>query len=720
VAEERRASTVAPWRDKWVITIVAAGLLTSLALFFVAKNYDEAQQRTSFEDESKQLASHVQREILPASEIVASIASFFESSREVSAADFEAFTRPAMNRRGSLAAVEWAPRVMAADRATFEQAEDGDDPLVIREPDGEGGMMRATDRQEYYPIKYMVPVTDMVIGLDVGFEAGRRGDIARTLERGEVSASARFKLVEDPEGIFSVAIYVPAYEGGKSQVQDNLAGLAIGLVRIEPLVKGAVDTASLGRLGLVMVDEDASDDARILYATSSQAVAVLDEAEPDHVYETALMVGGRHWKVVTVSLKPLGTRGPWYLLAGSLLVTLAVASGVGGLRHIARLRVQMKRAKRLGQYQLVAKLGAGGMGEVYEAKHAMMRRPTAVKVIQPSAVGEQTLVRFEREANAASVLTHPNAVTVFDFGRTPEGALYYAMELVQGIDLEALVRLTGPLPPARVVHLAVQACGALAEAHGHGLIHRDIKPSNIMVCQQGGIDDFVKVFDFGLVKVDEPVDGNPNLSMNVELLGTPHYMSPEQMLSPSEVQPAADVYALGGVLYFLIAGTEVFTGTSTDRLVSKCLTEPPTPLSERVSTAIDPDLEALVMRCLSKAPEDRPQDAGALRRELMKLRNMPTWTEADAAEWWHGIGTPLLKERINKRKQPVEFMSVALGERDVTDPVPPSFMSTLHTGGIATEMDGPAAGDPAAGDPAAGSPAAGDPAAGSPDGPAAG
>lgn len=673
MAGQTRTSSIAPWRDPWVGIIVGSGLVMSLALFFVAKRYDTAEQRASFEDESKQIASHVQREVLPASEIVASIASFFESSEQVSAEEFEAFTRPAMKRHSSLAALEWAPRVAAADRETFEET------VVIREPDGQGGMRHAGARAEYFPIVYMVPVVDQVAGLDIAFEEGRRGDLGRALERGTVSVSSRFQLVEDPEGVFSVAVYAPSFEAGKSRVRGHLAGFAIGLFRIEPLVKGAIDVESLDGIGLVLIDEQASEDARVLYATSPEAVEALGDSSPDRVHETEIAVGGRNWKAVTVSLKPLRTKGPWYLLFGSLLLTFGLAGAVGSLRHIRRLRAQMKRVKRLGQYQLVGKLGAGGMGEVYVAKHAMMRRPTAIKVILPEAVGEQTLVRFEREANAASVLTHPNAITVFDYGRTPEGALYYAMELVQGIDLGALVRRTGPLPEARAVHLMAQACGALAEAHAHGLVHRDIKPSNIMVCQQGGIDDFVKVLDFGLVKVDEPVDGNAHLSQNVEFLGTPYYMAPEQMVSPSEVDATADVYALGGVLYYLIAGVEVFTGTSTNQLVSKCLTEPPTPLSDKAPLEVDPELEALVMRCLAKEPTDRPKDAGELRRALSKLRGIKPWTEADAAEWWHRVGTPLMKERIKKRKQPVEFMSVELGERNVTAPAPPSFVSTLHT-----------------------------------------
>ncbi len=645
----------------------------SLAMFFVAKRYDAAEQKRAFEVESKQIASHVQREVIPASEIVASIASFFESSELVSAAEFEAFVRPAMKRHPSLAALEWAPRVTAEGRASFEGA-----TVVIREPNGEGEMVPAGERTEYFPIHYMVPLIDEVHGLDIAFEDGRRADLTRALERGTVSVSSRFQLVEDPEGVFSIAVYAPSFEAGKSRVRDHLAGYAIGLFRLEPLVKGAIEGDRLDGIGLVLLDEAAPDEARVLYATSDAALEALEAHLPNRVHEAEVTVGGRKWKAATVSLRPLGSKGPWYLLFGSLLLTFGAAGGIGSIRHIRRLRVQMKRAKRLGQYQLVGKLGAGGMGEVYIAKHAMMRRPTAIKVILPEAVGEQTLVRFEREANAASVLTHPNAITVFDYGRTPEGALYYAMELVQGIDLGALVRKTGPLPAARAVHLITQACGALAEAHAHGLVHRDIKPSNIMVCQQGGIDDFIKVLDFGLVKVEEPVDGNANLSQNVEFLGTPYYMAPEQMVSPSEVDATADVYALGGVLYYLIAGVEVFSGTSTNQIVSKCLTEPPTPLSDKTPTAVDAELEALVMRCLSKEATDRPKDASEMRRALQKLRGVAAWTEADAAEWWHRVGAPFMKERIERLEHPVEFMSVELGERNVTAPAPPSFVSTIQ------------------------------------------
>ncbi len=673
-----RTITVAPWRDTVVLVVFCAGLVTSGVVYGLARGYDRAEEKARFEAEAKLLARQVEQEVVPAAEIVAGVAGLFAASEDVTEEEFVAFTRSALRRHESLAALEWAPRVLASERAAFEAGSGLAFP--IREPDGAGGMKRAPDRNEYFPLRHMAPKVDSVLGLDLAFEAGRRADIDRAIESGELTLSRRFRLVEDPEGVHSVSVYaaVFAHDDKARARRDAVSGLAIGLFRVAPLVRRAVNVDRLGDLGLLLVDDDAPDALRELFVSSERVAPALRRAPPEEIFEAAFVVGDRTWKVLCVSLEPLGSRQPLGLLLVSLAITLITTAGFGVARHLGRLRRQVNRAKRLGQYRLVAKLGEGGMGAVYVARHTMMRRPTAVKVIRSDAVGEQTLLRFEREVHAAASLSHPNCITVYDFGRTADGSLYYAMELVQGIDLDALVRATGPLPQARVVHLLAQACGALGEAHARGLVHRDIKPGNLMVCQQGGIDDFLKVLDFGLVKTVEPIDGNRELSRDVQFIGTPHYMAPEQIVSPSEVDARADVYALGGVAYFLLAGMEVFTGTTSNQIVSKCLTQPPVPLSERLphSERLHPELEALVMRCLEKAPEKRPPDALALRHLLLAL-DIPKWTEADAAQWWYRTGQPLTTRRREATSQRIEVLTVDLGERNVTAPAPPSPTAAL-------------------------------------------
>lgn len=316
----------------------------------------------------------------------------------------------------------------------------------------------------------------------------------------------------------------------------------------------------------------------------------------------------------------------------------AVMTSTFASHVIYGLRRRMREARRLGRYTLGEKLGAGGMGVVYRAEHAMLRRPTAIKLLDANVVGEQGLARFEREVQLTAKLTHPNTVAIYDYGRTPEGIFYYAMELVDGLDLEHLVRRHGPQPAARVAHLLRQACGSLAEAHAHGLVHRDVKPSNLVVSRREGQGDVLKVLDFGLVK-DSGEDGEASLSRTGAVLGTPLYLSPEAIVSPDRVGPASDLYALGAVAYYLLTGAPVFQAESVVQLCSKHLTEAPVPPSERSDAKIPAELERIVMKLLAKSPADRPVSADALAEALadaMREDGLGPWRREDADAWWRG------------------------------------------------------------------------------------
>ena len=205
------------------------------------------------------------------------------------------------------------------------------------------------------------------------------------------------------------------------------------------------------------------------------------------------------------------------------------------------------------------------MGIVYRAHHALLRRPTAVKLLPAGRAGESNLSRFEREVQLTSSLTHPNTVAIYDYGHTPDGIFYYAMEYLDGMDLEELVELDGAQDPARVVHVLRQVCGALAEAHGVGLVHRDIKPANILLCERGGIPDTAKVVDFGLVKQLSTSGVGPGVSTVNNIMGTPLYLSPEAITSPEKVDARSDLYALGAVAYYLVTGKAVFEGRDAGR-----------------------------------------------------------------------------------------------------------------------------------------------------------
>ncbi len=316
-----------------------------------------------------------------------------------------------------------------------------------------------------------------------------------------------------------------------------------------------------------------------------------------------------------------------------LWAMIGVAGASVASQVIYGLRRSIRQARQLGQYHLVEKIGAGGMGVVYRASHALLRRPTAVKLLLPEKAGPADLARFEREVQATSQLTSPHTVPIYDFGHTPEGLFYYAMELLEGEDLERMVRRHGPLPFPRVIHVLRQVCESLAEAHDMGLVHRDVKPGNVVLGPRGGRFDVVTVLDFGLVK---SIDAGPLEAGSKEggqVAGSPHYMAPEA-IQGKQVDPRADIYALGAVGYFLLAGEPVFEGETFLDVLAKHLDEAPIPPSRRAGVEIPEELEALILACLAKRPEDRPQDARTLGARLATMAAAFPWTDEDARKLW--------------------------------------------------------------------------------------
>ena len=295
------------------------------------------------------------------------------------------------------------------------------------------------------------------------------------------------------------------------------------------------------------------------------------------------------------------------------------------------LRIEVRKAMRLGQYLLEEKIGEGGMGVVYRASHALLRRPAAIKLLSHAA--EQSIGRFEREVQITAKLTHPNTVIVFDYGRTPDGTFYYAMEFLEGVSLEDLVETHGAQPARRVLHILMQACGALEEAHAAGLVHRDIKPANLMLTERGLEPDVVKVLDFGLVKETESAADLGQSSVNT-IMGTPHYMAPEAIVDPAKIDGRADLYALGATAYFLLTGERVFDGSNLVEVCSQHLHQAPVPPSKKRAD-IPRVLEKIVLACLAKKREDRPESAGALAALLADARaEIGEWTREEARAWW--------------------------------------------------------------------------------------
>jgi len=314
----------------------------------------------------------------------------------------------------------------------------------------------------------------------------------------------------------------------------------------------------------------------------------------------------------------------WWTLVTIVCVSIS--------RIIHNLHREIRQAMRLGQYTLDEKLGEGGMGVVYRASHAMMRRPTAVKLLSLEKAGEAGVARFEREVQQTARLTHPNTITIYDYGRTPDGVFYYAMELLDGASLQAVVDRDGPQPPGRVLRVMEMVAGGLAEAHDLGLVHRDIKPANIFLCRQGGELDIAKVLDFGLVKMVEGPRA-ANLTHDGVVSGTPLYLAPEALTGPGSVDGRSDLYALGAVGYFMLTGEQVFSGNIVEICGHHLHTEP-TPPSDRLGRELPAELEAVVMQCLAKKPDERPQSAAEIRERLAACRSIPRWRQVDARNWW--------------------------------------------------------------------------------------
>lgn len=328
-------------------------------------------------------------------------------------------------------------------------------------------------------------------------------------------------------------------------------------------------------------------------------------------------------------------RGPVALVGWITLVLLALALVALHL-CLVRLRRSSRTPKddnKFGQYTLVEKIGSGGMGIVYRARHALLNRPTAVKILEVDKTNEENAARFEREVQLTSQLHHPNTIAVYDYGRTPHGVFYYAMEYLDGITLENIIKSYGPLPESRVIHILTQLCGSLAEAHDIGVIHRDIKPANIMLNRLGGMYDFVKLLDFGLVKV---IDGKEELRLTQgkSIKGTPLYLSPEAIETPQTIDRRADLYSLAAVGYFLLTGKPVFEGQSFFELCIQHIRRKPKPPSEKLGRPVSSDLEAVILRCLSKKRDERPADARELEKELLSCKSAGQWTQEAAASWW--------------------------------------------------------------------------------------
>ncbi|OGA69757.1 MAG: hypothetical protein A3F77_14345 [Betaproteobacteria bacterium RIFCSPLOWO2_12_FULL_67_28] len=320
-------------------------------------------------------------------------------------------------------------------------------------------------------------------------------------------------------------------------------------------------------------------------------------------------------------------------------LVFAVPAALGSAVSVLRLKREMGESRRLGPYRLEERIGEGGMAVVYRARHALLKRPCAIKLLKPARATDETIARFEREVQLASQLAHPNTVEIFDYGHTGDGHFYYAMEYLDGITAAELVARGGAVPVPRAVHLLRQLCAGLAEAHARGLVHRDVKPENIMICRRGGEYDVLKILDFGLVK-NIAEQHSRDLTRALRILGTPLYMAPERLRDPADVDARADIYAVGAVAFFLLTGHRMFEAADDLALTTKVLNDEPPRVAAAAAQQVPLELDLLVQACLEKKREHRPQRVTDLVEAFEALAQEQRWTQREAESWWAAVPPP--------------------------------------------------------------------------------
>ena len=632
------------------VLVFAIGVGMTLLLSVVLHVRNEEQQRAEFAHHANQVSVELRAKLELPLEVLRSIAAFFAASEAVSRAEFAEFVAGALERHPGLRALEWIPIVPSDQRAEYEARarNEGLHDFEFKQETPELALAPAAPRPEHFPIYYMEPSDRRALGFDVGASAVRRAPMELSRRTGKLTASERLRLVEDPPSVYAIAVYQPVRT--REHGGGDVRGFATEVFRVETLVRPVLAATLEQGNGVVLLDTTARSGTELLFESPPGSYAE-SKTTALATQVTRFPFAGRSWSLTFVAGHAQQARidaWPWPSFAAGLVMSALAAILLSASSQIYRLRREVHAALRFGQYTLVEKLGEGGMGVVYRARHALLRRPTAIKLLLPEKKSDEDIARFEREVQLTSQLTHPNTIAVYDYGRTPEGIFYYVMEFLDGVALEDLVANDGPLPAQRVVSILTQVCGALEEAHGRGLVHRDVKPANLMLTDRGGIPDFVKVLDFGLLK--ENVREGSSSAPGTPLLGTPLYISPEAILT-GIVDSRADLYSLGAVAYFLLTGRTVFEGPSLVEVCAQHLTRPPVPPSERTSASIPASLEALILRCLEKKPEDRPPTAAALIAELRLIEaEIGAFGEEAARRWWRERGRALAEDLRGKRR----------------------------------------------------------------------
>jgi CHASE1-domain containing sensor protein len=664
-----------------LVASVFAALSLGLGAYLLMRA--EAAVHLAFTERAQRLQAAVTEKLVLPQENLTALSSFLAASGDTTRRQFRLVTFPMLVRHRFVYAFEWLPVVRDSDRAHYEA-----EARAAGQPDyrfwefGPDEKPRGAGRRDsYVPVHYMEPPSALALGFDIAANPLRWATAEKARDSGLIAASPPFKLIEEaskPDAVPVVAMYAPVYKEGDPALDSArrvaLSGFAMAIFRVAPIVDSVASAVDATGLGLILLDPEARE-SPLLAQRPRNAVVLPRRAGFD--LEFPVQFADRRWALTVFTLPDAFAtpkRGAFGAASAGVLAALLGFAAVTALRTISRLRRQVEK---VGPYRLVARLGNGAMGVVWEARHALLRRPTAVKLLAPGTEGANSLARFEREVQLTASLTHPSTIAIYDYGRTRDGVFYYAMELINGINLLQLVEFDGTLPPARVVHFLRQACGALAEAHAAGLIHRDIKPANMMICVCGGIPDFLKLLDFGLVKDVGVVEqmprgeaadtsGEAGLSQDGSLLGTPLYMAPEGMSDPAHVDARADLFALGAVGYFLLTGKSPFPGRTAIEVFRMERLGPPAPLSSASLKPVPPALDDTIGRCLSFRRDDRPASAEALDAMLEACAVGPPWTVEQGRAWWRSHGSAALAAARAHRVERYEVLNLSGGNRAET------------------------------------------------------
>ena len=530
----------------------------------------------------------------------------------------------------------------------------------------------------------------------------RRGDatmmqVAAPVRNSDGVIVGALAMIINPDKEFSYILSVARWGNSGETYAFDQTGLLISHSRFDEQLKqlGLLNaTNSSSALNLRLDDPEgdltkgfhltnAENESHALIRLVASAVDGGDEVDvnPSRDYRGVPVVGASCWLpqfgfgVATQidadeAYRPL--RVLQLVFAVLILFLLLCAAGLfvfsyANLVWRRRLSEAELKLKQLGQYTLEEKIGEGGMGVVYRARHAILRRDTAVKLLLPESADAASIERFEREVRLTCQLTHPNTIQVYDYGHTPDGIFYYAMEYLCGLNLHELIARFGPQPESRVVHILVQVCDSLAEAHALGLIHRDIKPANIFLCRRGGVADCIKVLDFGLVREYRVGQAEPvkNPGNNV-IEGTPWFTPPEAITGSAPADPRSDIYSLGALGYYLLTGQYIFDAVTVDEIHQKQLTAPPVPPSLRTTNPISPEMEKILWRCLEKEPNSRPQSADELRGLLLASPAAADWSVKRRGEWWEAFErhpVAALDATVAYASTPMPTVRIDLGSR---------------------------------------------------------